>query len=163
MLLDWVGASSSAKNAEEIEMAKVIRALTRHGLLCHFKCYTTEAGKTLSLYDNITGFLIAQLRTLFEDRGPDFMTPELVDVLVRLYQVHKEEFEQRRLFSEAKDDKNWILKLSCGDEGSSAVRVSRCRCSLINMLIRRISMHISRVKTLSSPTPKHQFPWTVSG
>ncbi len=92
MLLGWVGASSSAKNAEEIETAKVIRALTRHGLLCHFKCYTTEAGKTLSLYYNNTGILIAELRTLCEDRGPDFMTAELVDALVRVYEVHQDEF-----------------------------------------------------------------------
>ncbi len=120
MLLDWVGASSSAKNAEEIETAKAIRALARHGLLCYFKCYTTEAGKTLSLYRNHTDILILKLRRLCDDRGPDFMTPELVDALVRVYEVHQYKF---RLFSGLLESKPWIMKLK--DERDESTRVRR--------------------------------------
>ncbi len=123
MLLQWVGASSRANDAqpEDTETAKAIRALARHGLLCHFKCYTSETGKTLSLYHNNTENLIRRLRKLFEDQAPEFMTAELVDVLVHVYQVHQEEFQQARRSWDPEEDKNWILKLQ--RERTSAVRV----------------------------------------
>ncbi|KAI0747375.1 hypothetical protein C8Q74DRAFT_1374458 [Fomes fomentarius] len=114
------GRKFSANNAEEIETAKVIRALNAPWAALHFTCYTTGAGKTLSLVDNDTQFIISRLRTLCEDRDPDFMTTELVDALMRLYEVHEEEFEHYTRRWDPKDEKSWILKLSCGHEGSSA-------------------------------------------
>ncbi|KAI0758898.1 hypothetical protein C8Q74DRAFT_1388876, partial [Fomes fomentarius] len=107
MLLSWVCASSSTKDpAEDAETAKAIRALTRHGLLCHFKCYTTDAGKTLSLARNNTQVVIRRLRTLCENQAPDFMTPELVDALMRLYEAHQAEFH--KYLDECEP---WFLKL----------------------------------------------------
>ncbi len=110
MLLSLMHASSSAKDAqaEDTETAKAIRALTRHGLLCHLNCYTTEAGKALSLVRNNTDILIQGLRILCEYEAPDFMTPELFDALARLYEVHQAECDKDR---DLKECKQWILKL----------------------------------------------------
>ncbi len=96
MLLYWVGASSRTKDAqpEDNETAEAIRALTRHGLLCYLKCYTTEASKTVNLHDNNALRLIWMLRNLCQDQAPDLMTHELVDALVHVYEVHEEEFQQ---------------------------------------------------------------------
>ncbi len=106
---------------EDTETAKAIRALARHGLLRHFKCYTSETGKTLSLDYNDTNILISKLRELCEDQAPDFMDPQLVDALVLVYQLHQEEFQQaRRHWDPEELDKNWILELQRGR--SSAVR-----------------------------------------
>ncbi len=119
MLLSWVRASSSAKNAEEIETAKVIRALTRHGLICHFKCYTTKAGKTLSLI-NATASLIRELPTLCENQAPDLMTLELIDALARVYEVHQDECHRNRYLRECEP---WILKLKSECDESTKVRL----------------------------------------
>ncbi len=125
MLLRWVGASSSAKDAqpEDTETAKAIRALTRHGLLCYLKCYTTEASKTLNLHDNNALRLIFGLREVCEDQAPDFMTHELVDALVHVYEVHEEGFQQLLELWYSEDEKNWILKLRREHQESSTVRV----------------------------------------
>ncbi|KAI0758890.1 hypothetical protein C8Q74DRAFT_270673 [Fomes fomentarius] len=109
MLLSLVGASSSAQDAQDAETARVLRALTRHGLLCHFKCYTTEASKTLSFSRNDTDLLISMLRALCEDQVPDFMTPELVDVLVLVLEVHQATFHENWFLK--KTGEPWILKL----------------------------------------------------
>ncbi len=120
MLLSWLRASSSAKNAEEIETAKVIRALTRHGLLCHFKCYTTEASKTLSLVRNNTELLIWDLHKLCEHQAPSFMTPKLVDVLVQVYEVQQDEFHES---GELQSCELWVLKLKSERDKSTEVRM----------------------------------------
>ncbi len=116
MLLSWVRASSSAKDAQDTETAKAIRVLTRHGLLCHFKCYTTEAGKKLSLYINDTEIVMRRLHTLYENQASDLMTPELVDALVRLYEVHQAEFHRYLESCEP-----WIVKLKRERDGSKTV------------------------------------------
>ncbi len=138
ILLAWVGASFTAKDAqpEDAKTARVMCAFTHYWLLRHFKCYTIEASEGLSLADNRTGSLITELRELCEDQAPDFMTPELADALLRVYQVHQQEFraqfhnhERERHNPNWKpvwyqeEDKKWILKLHDERERSSAVRV----------------------------------------
>ncbi len=137
MLLRWVGASSRAKDTqpEDIEMAKAIRALTRHGLLCHLKCYTTEAGKTLSLYRNSTEILISRLHTLCEEQASDFMTPELVDMLVRVYEMHQDECHRRWQLEKSK---SWIFKLKLEhDEFKKVWLLFSSSCQMLDKITER--------------------------
>ncbi|KAI0758806.1 hypothetical protein C8Q74DRAFT_1372726 [Fomes fomentarius] len=118
-LISWVGASSSsAKETEDVETAHAIRALTRHGILCYLKCYSTDHGRTLSIRDNAER-VIRNLHILCEKRSEDFMTPELVDALGRVYDVHKSEFSDPPwVWPEAKEDEVWILQLKRELDGS---------------------------------------------
>lgn len=107
-LLRWLGASSGANvDAQAAETAAAIRALTRHGLLCHFKCYTADAGKTLSLVRTTTRFVIEELHALCEGQAAEFKTPPLVDVLLRVYEVYQDEYQTWPLCKL----EPWILKL----------------------------------------------------
>ncbi len=130
------GFSKKDAQPEDIKTAQVIRALTRHGLLCHLKCYTTEAGKTLSLLDNNTLSLIWRLRKLCKDEDPDFMTRKLAHALVRVYRVHEEVLRQPHPFWDPEEDKSWILNLRRARKRPNSVRVFK-RCSLISMLMGR--------------------------
>ncbi len=118
LLLGFVSKSCSAKEAQDAATAKAIRVLTRSGLLRYFKCYTTEAGKMLSLANS--EFLFEDLHTISENQAPNLMTRKLVDVLVQVYELHQAEFQTD---IELKDWEPWILKLKRERDASKKVRL----------------------------------------
>lgn len=156
-LISWVRASSSsAKETEDVETAHAIRALTRHGILCYFKCYSTDHGRMLSIRDNAER-VIRNLHILCEKRSEDFMTPELVDALGHVYDVHKSEFSDPPWFwPEAKEDEVWILQLKCELDGSrkgSTLHLSSVVSSMFDnlMIVQTEDSDITTREDVKSP------------